>query len=46
MINRPPRGPLNPTPVDHATETYDTIDWVLKKVPETNGRVGILGIGP
>ena len=31
-------------PVDHATDTYDTIDWLVKNVPETNGRVGILGI--
>ncbi|HKF54656.1 MAG TPA: CocE/NonD family hydrolase, partial [Blastocatellia bacterium] len=32
------------TTVDHATDTYDTIDWLVKNVPETNGRVGILGI--
>jgi putative CocE/NonD family hydrolase len=38
------RGPLNPTPVDHATDTYDTIDWLVKNVPESNGKVGILGI--
>jgi putative CocE/NonD family hydrolase len=44
VMNRPLRGPQNPTPVDHATDTYDTIDWLVKNVPETNGRVGILGI--
>ena len=44
VVNRPLRGPLNPTPVDHATDTYDTIDWLVKNVPETNGKVGILGI--
>jgi putative CocE/NonD family hydrolase len=44
VMNRPLRGPLNPTPVDHATDTYDTIDWLVKNVPEGNGRVGILGI--
>jgi putative CocE/NonD family hydrolase len=44
VMNRPLRGPLNPTAVDHATDTYDTIDWLVKNVPETNGRVGILGI--
>ena len=43
-MNRPLRGPQNPTPVDHATDTYDTIDWLVKNVPETNGKVGILGI--
>ena len=33
VMNRPLRGPLNPTPVDHATDTYDTIDWLVKNVP-------------
>jgi len=44
VMNRPLRGPLNPTPVDHATDTYDTIDWLVKNVPESNGKVGILGV--
>jgi putative CocE/NonD family hydrolase len=44
VMNRPLHGPLNPTPVDHATDTYDTIDWLVKNVPESNGRVGLLGI--
>jgi putative CocE/NonD family hydrolase len=44
VMNRPLRGPLNPTNVDHATDTYDTIDWLVKNISESNGRVGILGI--
>jgi putative CocE/NonD family hydrolase len=44
VMNRPLVGPQNPTKVDHATDTYDTIDWLVKNVPESNGRVGILGI--
>jgi len=44
VMNRPLRGPLNPTPVDHSTDTYDTIDWLVKNLPESNGKVGILGI--
>ena len=44
VMNRPLHGPQNPTPVDHATDTYDTIDWLVKNVPESNRRVGILGI--
>ena len=44
VINRPLHGPQNPTPVDHATDTYDTIDWLVKNIPQTNGKVGILGI--
>jgi putative CocE/NonD family hydrolase len=44
VMNRPLSGPQNPTPVDHATDTYDTIDWLVKNTPESNGRVGIIGI--
>jgi len=44
VMNRPLRGTLNSTAVDHATDTYDTIDWLVKNVSESNGRVGILGI--
>jgi len=44
VMTRPLRGPLNPTDVDHATDTYDTIDWLVKNIPESNGKVGILGI--
>jgi hypothetical protein len=44
VMNRPLHGPQNPTPVDHATDTYDTIDWLIKNIPESNGKVGILGI--
>ncbi|HKV76884.1 MAG TPA: CocE/NonD family hydrolase [Candidatus Sulfotelmatobacter sp.] len=44
VMTRPLHGPLNPTPVDHSTDTYDSIDWLVKNVPESNGKVGILGI--
>lgn len=44
IMTRPLHGPLNPTSVDHSTDTYDTIDWLIKNLPETNGKVGILGI--
>jgi len=44
VMTRPLHGPLNPTPVDEATDTYDTIDWLVKNVPESNGKIGILGI--
>jgi putative CocE/NonD family hydrolase len=44
VMTRPLRGPQNPTDVDHATDTYDTIDWLVKNIPESNGKVGILGI--
>src|SRR5215475_11192660 len=44
VMTRPLRGPLNNSKVDHATDTYDTIDWLVKNVAESNGKVGILGI--
>jgi uncharacterized protein len=44
VMNRPLVGPLNPTTVDESTDTYDTIDWLVKHIPETNGNVGELGI--
>jgi putative CocE/NonD family hydrolase len=44
VMNRPLHGPQNPTNVDEATDTYDTIDWLVKNTPESNGKVGILGI--
>jgi hypothetical protein len=43
VMNRPVRGPLNQTRVDHPTDTWDTIDWLVKNVPESNGRVGTIG---
>ncbi|MDR7154802.1 putative CocE/NonD family hydrolase [Sphingobium xenophagum] len=43
VMNRPLRGPLNPTNVDHATDAYDTIDWLVKNMKESNGKVGITG---
>jgi len=44
VMNRPLVGPLNPTKVDESTDTYDTIDWLIRHIPETNGNVGELGI--
>jgi putative CocE/NonD family hydrolase len=43
VMNRPLSGPLNTTGVDHATDAYDTIDWLVKNVPESNGSVGTMG---
>jgi putative CocE/NonD family hydrolase len=44
VMNRPLSGSLNPTPVDHSTDTWDTIEWLTKNLPESNGKVGIIGI--
>jgi putative CocE/NonD family hydrolase len=43
VMTRPLKGPLNNSQVDHSTDAYDTIDWLVKHVPETNGKVGIIG---
>lgn len=43
IMNRPIVGPLNDTGIDEATDAYDTIDWLVKNVPESNGKVGIIG---
>ena len=34
----------NPPPHDESTDTFDTIEWLLKNVPNNNGRVGMMGI--
>jgi putative CocE/NonD family hydrolase len=33
-----------PTDIDESTDTYDTIEWLVKNVPNNNGRVGMWGI--
>ena len=43
VMTRPLRGPLNSSDVDHSTDAYDTIDWLVKNTPESNGKVGMLG---
>ena len=43
IMTRPLRGPLNDTRTDESTDAYDTIDWLVKNVPESNGKVGMLG---
>ena len=42
-MTRPPRGPLNPTDTDDTTDAWDTIDWLVKNIAESNGRVGMFG---
>jgi putative CocE/NonD family hydrolase len=44
VMIRPPRDKDNPKAIDEGTDTYDTIEWLLKNVPNNNGRVGMLGI--
>src|SRR6476619_6482502 len=34
VMNRPIVGPLNATGIDESTDAWDTIDWLVKNVPE------------
>jgi hypothetical protein len=43
IMNRPLIGPLNNTSVDESTDAWDTIDWLIKNVPQSNGKVGVIG---
>ena len=44
VMQRPARAPGDAKALDEGTDTYDTIDWLLKNVPGNNGRVGMLGV--
>jgi hypothetical protein len=44
VMLRPLHDPNDPKGVDESTDTYDTIDWLVKNVPNNNGRVGLDGI--
>lgn len=45
IVTRPVIGPLNSSKVDHTTDAYDTIAWLVNKanLPQSNGRVGMIG---
>nr|WP_238147180.1 CocE/NonD family hydrolase [Rhizorhabdus dicambivorans] len=42
-VTRPLRGALNDTITDESTDAWDTIEWLIHHVPESNGRVGMMG---
>jgi putative CocE/NonD family hydrolase len=46
FVNMRPYLPVKhgPKDIDETTDTYDTIDWLIKNVPDNNGNVGIWGI--
>jgi putative CocE/NonD family hydrolase len=43
LMTPPPLGPLNTSGINDTTDAYDTIDWLVKNVPESNGKVGMIG---
>jgi len=44
VMQRPARAEGDTKSIDEGTDTYDTIDWLLKNIPGNNGRVGMLGV--
>jgi putative CocE/NonD family hydrolase len=44
VMNRPARDPRDPKSVDETTDAYDTVEWLIHNVPNTNGRVGVTGV--
>jgi hypothetical protein len=43
VMQRPPRETHDDKTIDEGTDTWDTIDWLVKNVPHNNGRVGMFG---
>ena len=41
---RPVNPAKGPKDIDETTDTYDTIDWLVKNLPDNNGKVGMWGI--
>ena len=44
VMNRPIVAHTTKSDVDETTDTRDTIDWLLKNVPNNSGKVGVLGV--
>jgi len=44
VMLRKMRDKKDPKAIDESTDTYDTIEWLLKNVPKNNGRVGMMGV--
>jgi len=43
VMGRPPHDPADAKGVDETTDAWDTVDWLIKNVPNNNGRAGIAG---
>jgi len=44
MMLRPPRDKKDAKAIDESTDTNDTVEWLIKNIPNNNGRVGVMGI--
>jgi putative CocE/NonD family hydrolase len=43
VMNRPPHAASDPKGVDETSDAWDTVDWLIKNIPNNNGRAGIAG---
>src|SRR5262245_8917585 len=43
-MNRPPRDKSDAKSIDESTDTYDSIEWLIKNIKNNNGRVGVFGV--
>jgi uncharacterized protein len=44
VMQRAPRDRTDPNAIDESTDAYDTTDWLIKNLPNNNGRVGMFGV--
>ena len=43
-MNKPMYHKTDPSAIDESTDTYDTVDWLVKNVANNNGKAGIRGV--
>jgi hypothetical protein len=43
VMNRPARDPRDSAAVDETTDAWDSVEWLVRNVPNNNGRVGVTG---
>jgi putative CocE/NonD family hydrolase len=43
VMGRPPHDPSDIKGIDETTDAWDTVDWLIKNIPNNNGRAGITG---
>ena len=43
-MNKPMYHAADPKAIDESTDTYDVVDWLIKNVPNNNGKAGIRGV--
>jgi putative CocE/NonD family hydrolase len=44
VTSRAQNDPRNSKGTNESTDAYDTIDWLVKNLPNNNGRVGVMGV--